>query len=302
MLAGLPYVVWPVGTLFILATPKREEPFLVYHAWQALLTGLALSVISLAAFLGTALIFRLLPGTANYLPGFLGMSLFFVGLGIFVLAFFTAVFLGWRATEGDLIRIPYIGDFAEGKMLDQTGMTRRQFMGYQEEARAQQEPVEEKIPFPKFDGRPAAVAPGSRSPQPGSALAEMEARRKLREAERKTASEPAPSAPRPVSWGQVQSPTASGGAEPSSKLPAAFQAQRTSGVGRPAEERPLPGGRPQFGQRSAPPEDASGRVKEVDLVRHYKDLKSATKAQQRAGVKPQHKDVLKDWLSSIDET
>lgn len=288
MLAGLPYVVWPVGSLFILASPKKDEPFLNYHAWQGLWTGLVMLAFSFLSFLGMVLLFRLLPGSASYVPGMLGMSLFFGGMGILLVAFFTAVFLGWRATEGEMVRLPYLGDLAEQKMLDHTGMTRRQFMGLQAEYQqaSSAEYGEEEIPFPELSASPG---PGSRA----AAQVRVEAARAARS--QAPPNSPRVSPPRPIAEPRSQrppQPTAVSSPPPGvsrpveGKLPSAFQAKKN------------PAG--STFERSGPSE-ATPRVKEVDLVRHYKDLKSVPGANTPQGTPPaQHKDVLKKWLSSVD--
>ena len=74
MLAGLPYVVWPIGSLFILASRKKEDPFLHYHAVQALLAGGAMALSVLLVILVMIVGFRVMPGSASYIPAFLGFG------------------------------------------------------------------------------------------------------------------------------------------------------------------------------------------------------------------------------------
>ena len=154
MLAGLPYVVWPVGSLFILASRKRDDPYLHYHAVQGGLFGALVLLACFICFVGLAITFRLLPGS-YYVSGLLGMGTLFGGGVVAMTIFFTAIFLGWRATEGEMLRLPFLGDFAEGKMLDHTGMTRRDFEKMLEESFIEPPKEEfEPIPFPTY-GTPA---------------------------------------------------------------------------------------------------------------------------------------------------
>lgn len=154
MLAGLPYVVWPVGSVFILASRKKDDPFLHYHAVQGGLFGAVLLAVCLLGFLALAITFRLLPGS-YYVAGMLGMGTLLGGGFAAMTIFFTAIFLGWRATEGEMLRLPFLGDFAEQKMLDHTGMTRREFLKVLEEAFIEPQFDEpEPIPFPAY-GTPA---------------------------------------------------------------------------------------------------------------------------------------------------
>jgi uncharacterized membrane protein len=150
MLAGLPYVVWPIGSLFILASRKKEDAFLHYHAVQGLLAGGIMVAFVLGLLLTLFVGFRVMPGSASYLPAFFGLGTLFVGGGVTLGVFLTAVFLGWRATEGEMIRIPFLGDYAEEKMLDQTGMTRREFEAMCEASLTPSPVTDEEIPFPEL--------------------------------------------------------------------------------------------------------------------------------------------------------
>lgn len=231
MLAGLPYVVWPIGSFFILASRKKEEPFLCYHAIQALLSGAVMGLLVLGITVLLFLGFRVLPGSASYAPAVFSLGTLGVGAVTLVSLFLTALFLGWRATEGEMLRLPILGDFAEQKMLDQTGMTRRQFEQIRDEADQQSE-VEEEIPFPEVQPEN-----DSRSAPPERAIDRLEAARRARAAaqqQQQRESEPQrPQPPRP---------------------PASPAAQR----------------RPQMPPQ-APPRPAQPVVKEVDLISHYKD-------------------------------
>lgn len=150
MLAGLPYVLWPVGSVFILATRKKDDPFLHYHAVQGLIWGAVALALSVAGFIALALMFRVMPGSSTYLPGMLGMVLLFGGAVIALIVFFTALFLAWRATAGEMLSLPFAGSYAEERMLDHTGMTRREFMRMLEESFIEPKFDEpEPIPFPE---------------------------------------------------------------------------------------------------------------------------------------------------------
>lgn len=148
MLAGLPYVVWPVGSLFVLASRKKDDPFLHYHAVQGGLFGAVLLAVCVLGFIALAITFRLLP-SSYYVSGMLGMGTL-VGGGLAAMGIFlTAIFLGWRATEGEMLKLPFLGEFAEQKMLDHTGMTRREFMAMLEQSFVEPKFDEpEPIPFP----------------------------------------------------------------------------------------------------------------------------------------------------------
>lgn len=268
MLAGLPYVVWPIGSLFILASRKKEDPFLHYHAVQALLAGGAMALGVLIVILVMIVGFRVMPGSASYIPAFLGFGTIVVSGSVALAILLTAVFLGWRATEGEMLKIPILGDYAEEKMLDQTGMTRREFAEMCERAMVPEEP-EEEIPFPEVQKESSAPAP--------RAIDRLEAARAARaqaEASRAQAQESAPPPPR-----QTREPAS----PPQSAPTPSPSPQRNS-----RDWGPLP--RP--GQPSPSKEP---RVREVDLIGHYKEKKVETGPQGGKNA-----DVLRQWLSSVD--
>ncbi len=321
MLAGLPYVVWPVGSLFILASRKKEDPFLHYHAVQGGLAGAVLAFLSLVAFLGMVLIFRILPaGTveevgeaaswsmSSSIPGFLGVMMFLGGTVIALTAFLAAVFLGWRASAGEMLRLPFLGDYAEEKMVDATGMTRRQFNQMLEDAlRMEQTIVEEEIPFPTKDGgllsptgsAPAGTEPTQPPPQrPPSARSRAEqilqareerqappaqnfrqggvvdralqGRSQLSPSPPQRSPEPPRQATTPSGW-QHQSPTSWTPAPAQPQSPAQSQGNTASG--------------------------SSPQVRDVDLIRHYQQRKGQSRASSQGG---QQTDVLRQWLSKVD--
>lgn len=255
MLAGLPYVVWPIGSLFILASRKREDPFLHYHAVQALLAGGAMSLGVIVVTVGLIICFRVMPGSASYVPAFFGLGTLLVG-GVVALGFFlTAVFLGWRATEGEMLKLPILGEYAEEKMLDQTGMTRREFTEMCERA-MQPEEIKEEIPFPEI--QQANAQPEER------AIDRLEAAREAR---------------------------------------ARAQGQQASVANRPQPNtrttRQLAGPPSQPSSPQSPGRDQGHhepRVREVDLIGHYKEKKVETGPQGGKNA-----DVLRQWLSSVDE-
>ncbi len=318
MLAGLPYVVWPVGSVFILVTRKKDDPFLHYHAIQGLIWGGVALALSLASFLGLAFIFRVMPGSSTYLPGMLGMGLLFGGAVITTIVFFTALFLAWRATAGEMLRLPFAGDYAEQRMLDHTGMTRRDFMKMLEESFIEPKFDEpEPIPFPEeperaVNGRAREILAqrAAQETTPASVKAgELLAQRQAQQAQAK-----AEEARRQAALAQQRKAAAL-----QAQQAAALQAsQRVSGspAGRSPAEPPSPGVTSQSGRAksypliggkassSAPPTAQSGqvrqtppgptgqpKVKDVDLVRHYKDR----------GKSGGSSDALKGWLTSMDQ-
>lgn len=291
MLAGLPYVVWPIGSAFILASRKKDDPFLHYHAVQALLAGAVMLVLSIIAFVVMVVMFRVMPGTSTLVPGILGMAIMFGGGAIAMVVFFTALFLGWRATAGEMLRIPYLGDYAEEKMLDHTGMTRREFVSMLEESLIEPNPDDEApIPFPgsqadrlRTQGRKVAGAPLSATP-PSNASAAGRQDRSPSPGRPSTPTSPSPS--RQAGLGRPLS-------DRSTSEPRPVSLVKESNVSRPTVSGPASPSREP--SQNAP----SPRVKDVDLIRHYKDRQSGAKPS-----KPQppaaQTEVLRKWLSSVD--
>lgn len=293
MLAGLPYVVWPIGSLFILGSRKKEDPFLHYHAVQALLSGAVMAAFVLGLILFYFLAFRVAPGTASYGGGLFGLGVLLSGLGVGFAVLLTAVFLGWRATEGEMLRIPFLGDYAEEKMLDQTGMTRKQFTEMCEKA---MQPIpEEEIPFPelrnerveqpavdRLEAARAARAAQARREQAmpigSTSGTDLEATKRAREEAARRAQEEQLRRAR-----EAQARRAQGSQAP--------QRQGQSPSGGQTQPRPVKGWPQGAPPKASPGPVSKPKVTEVDLIGHYKEKK---------GESGQNKEVLRQWLSSVD--
>lgn len=52
ILAALGYVFWLIALIMVLTDPGKKDPFVRYHAWQALFFGIALIIIGLVPFIG----------------------------------------------------------------------------------------------------------------------------------------------------------------------------------------------------------------------------------------------------------
>lgn len=282
MLAGLPYVFWPVGSLFILASKKKADPFLCYHGVQGLLFGGVCCAGVVLVSLALLLVFQVLPASSTYIPGFLGAGLF-LGYGLSALLLLSvAMFLGYRASCGEMVRLPWLGDYAEEKMLEQTGLSRRQFVEQLEEAFVDSE--DEPIPFPadlaRKAGLPVVTGQVSRD-NPVAAARQV-------------------SQNRPAVKNEL-----------SSKEMALRERARIEQERRQAEAdrlREARGLQERNAQKPQKPEardysllgnqgKSSPQVRDMDLVRHYQERKSASQSQDsQANAK-----VLRQWLSTVDE-
>ena len=275
MLAGFPYVVWPIGSLFILASRKKEDPFLYYHAVQALLVGALLGFFSFLLIAFLFICFRFMPGSSSYIPTFFSLGFLFAG-GFAVLAvLLTAIFLGWRATEGEMLRIPFIGDFAEEKMLDQTGMTRRDFEAMLIDSVATGPSEDVEVQFPDFEEAERSTAALGRSarPQPPqeTAIDRLEATRRAQaERQRKTRDLRAEASQ------SKRAPVNKANSHPTEKARPSGKSWEES---RPKVRRTEEG----------------SVVKDVDLIGHYKEKEPKSSQKRNAD-----KDVLRNWLTSVD--
>lgn len=116
MLSGLAYPLWPFFCPLILLGFRREEPFVHFHALQALALGVLSLGAALLLFLASFLFLWLLPSSFITFSGVAGLTLF-ITLG-FVLFFWLSfiIYLAWQASSGQFLRLPFVGKWAEEKM------------------------------------------------------------------------------------------------------------------------------------------------------------------------------------------
>ncbi|MFN7991712.1 MAG: hypothetical protein U0R44_06165 [Candidatus Micrarchaeia archaeon] len=87
--AGIGYPIWLLPIL-VLVTDKKNDKWLLFHAYQALLLGVAIFiVVSITSF-------------------------FLLGCIIWPLAFLAQLYFGYKAYKGERFKLPMIGDMAEG--------------------------------------------------------------------------------------------------------------------------------------------------------------------------------------------
>lgn len=122
MLSGLCYPFWMLVPPLVLLGSRREEPFVHFHALQAVALGVLSTV-------GTFLLVGLVWAVMVLLPGSNPMISGMVGVGVFVLGSFALLFYlsflfytAWRATSGGFVRLPFLGGWAEGRMQAALGL------------------------------------------------------------------------------------------------------------------------------------------------------------------------------------
>lgn len=144
MLSGLSYPLWPIAPPFVLLSSKRRDPFLQFHALQGLGYGVAASFLTVLLSMGIWVLFQILPSGSTFVAGFLGIAIFCAGLAAFLVLFLSSLFLGWRASAGEMIRLPVIGEWAEARVVQETGADLAHYDPYQPArvvAEAEAEPV-----------------------------------------------------------------------------------------------------------------------------------------------------------------
>ncbi len=116
MLSGLCYPFWMALPFFILASSKRQDPFLLFHALQGLAVGVVSTVGGTLGLLFLWVIFSSLPSTYTMTSSLIGVFLVMGTLAVGGMAFLLSIFLGWQASTGRFLRLPALGDWCEAKM------------------------------------------------------------------------------------------------------------------------------------------------------------------------------------------
>lgn len=122
MLSGLGYPLWFVVPPLVLWSAKRQEPYLHFHCLQAVAFGLVASLASLILGFVVWGFYRLsappLPSAGTPVgpsawSGLLGVGVFVAAWLALLFLFSLFVFLGWRASTGEMFRLPLLGAWAE---------------------------------------------------------------------------------------------------------------------------------------------------------------------------------------------
>lgn len=126
MMAGSCYPFWPCVPFFVLFSSKRQDPFLAFHAVQAIAVGVTTSVLMVVGLFLMWVSFSSLPTSWMMTSGAIGvfMMLAFLGFGGF--CFLAQIFLGWQASSGRFLRVAGLGDLCEAKMASILGLSATQ--------------------------------------------------------------------------------------------------------------------------------------------------------------------------------
>lgn len=123
MLAGLCYPFWGVVPFFVLASSKREDPFLLFHSMQGLALGLLTTLVSVVGTLFLWITFSSLPTSYLMTSGLIGVFLVFAALAFGAFSFALSIFFGWQASSGRFLRMLGVGDLCEARMASMLGLT-----------------------------------------------------------------------------------------------------------------------------------------------------------------------------------
>lgn len=169
MISGLCYPFWLLVPPLVLLGSRREEPFVHFHALQAVALG-AVSTVGTILLVGLVwAVMVILPGSNPMISGVVGVSVFALG---FFLLFFYLTFLfytAWRAASGRFLRLPFLGAWAEARMQAALGLTAEAYRSEPLEA-----PVREVRPESPEAEDPAELLRRHRPPTRAPFVAEAE--------------------------------------------------------------------------------------------------------------------------------
>ncbi|MBX3169158.1 MAG: hypothetical protein KF760_17265 [Candidatus Eremiobacteraeota bacterium] len=126
MMAGSCYPFWPVVPLFVLLSSKRQDPFLAFHAVQALAVGLTTSTLSVVGLFLLWVTYSSLPTSWMMTSGAIGAVLMLAAMAFGGFCFLASIFLGWQASSGRFLRVAGLGDLCEARMASLLGLSATQ--------------------------------------------------------------------------------------------------------------------------------------------------------------------------------
>ena len=87
--AAIGYPIW-VLPLLVMFTDKKSDKWLLFHAYQALIFGVGLWIVSVV------------------------LSFVLIGCLVWVVGFLAQLYFGYKAYKGETFKLPVIGAMAEG--------------------------------------------------------------------------------------------------------------------------------------------------------------------------------------------
>ncbi|MFN8606006.1 MAG: hypothetical protein U0931_00630 [Vulcanimicrobiota bacterium] len=123
MMAGSCYPFWPFVPFFVLLSSKRQDPFLAFHAVQALAVGVTSAVLMVVGLFLMWVSFSSLPTSWMMTSGAVGVVLMLAFLAFGGFCFMAQIFLGWQASSGRFLRVAGLGDLCEARMASILGLS-----------------------------------------------------------------------------------------------------------------------------------------------------------------------------------
>lgn len=149
MISGLCYPFWLLVPPLVLLGSRREEPFVHFHALQAVALG-AISTVGTVLLVGLVwAVMVVLPGSNPTVSGVVGVSVFAFGFFLLFLYLTFLFYTAWRAASGRFLRLPFLGAWAEARMQAALGLTEEAYRTEPLEAPVRQlrtEPAEAEDP------------------------------------------------------------------------------------------------------------------------------------------------------------
>jgi uncharacterized membrane protein len=104
LLAALGYIIVILIPLYVLLTDRKDDKFLAFHAWQAVILQVAVFIAAAVVWFGIAIIAVFSYNAAELLccPA----MILVLAAGLY------GLFLTWKAYQGEKALVPLIGDYA----------------------------------------------------------------------------------------------------------------------------------------------------------------------------------------------
>ena len=105
LFAALAYLFWPLAVIILLVEPNRRQPFQRYHAVQALMYGVAATIL--------IIIFFILDLFLGRVSNVLGTIFSCLTLPAWLFPAAAALWFAYRAFQGQMFDVPYMTRFAQ---------------------------------------------------------------------------------------------------------------------------------------------------------------------------------------------
>jgi uncharacterized membrane protein len=105
LFAALAYLFWPLAVILLFVEPNKRQPFQRYHAVQALMYGVAASIL--------VFVFLILDLLLSRISNILGTVFSCLTLPVWLFPAAAALWFAYRAYQGQMFDVPYLTRFAQ---------------------------------------------------------------------------------------------------------------------------------------------------------------------------------------------